>query len=196
MNHKLGVVIGLALSLGVGVVGCSDESLPTGTPVAPSFFRTAPVPGFDVVKRTHALDTDLVKSVEIGVKGGKLAFPEAGIQLVFPEGALSRPTRVTVRAYAGDAVAFDFQPHGTQFARGVSVLLAMDGTTARGRLDRVLENDDDEDGVPVFDFVGTYFDGDPRYEAVTPLEIRPMYLLGGQLHFKIHHFSGYASASN
>ena len=48
----------------------------------------------------------------------------------------------------------------------------------------------------IFTPSGEPFDGDPRYEAVTPLEIRPMYLLGGQLHFKIHHFSGYASASN
>ena len=133
MKHKLGVAIGLVFSLGVGVVGCSDESLPTGTPLAPSFFRTAPLPGFDVVKRTHVLDTDLVKSMEIGVKGGKLAFPEAGIQLEFPEGALSRPTLVTVRAYAGSDVAFDFQPHGTRFARAVSVLLATDGTTAPTR---------------------------------------------------------------
>lgn len=74
-----------------------------------------------VLERTAALQNDLVRSEVIGSAGGMVQLPEAGLRLIIPEGALSVPTTISVRALAGPLVAYSFEPHGLKFALPLTV---------------------------------------------------------------------------
>ena len=55
----------------------------------------------------------------IGPKGGTISIP-AGVALVVPPGAVSKPTTFTITRLPGTIVAYDFEPHGT-FNRPVEI---------------------------------------------------------------------------
>ena len=52
-----------------------------------------------------------------------------------PLGALSGPTRITVRAPAGNLVGYDFQPHGLEFERPLTLMQDLLSTDGLGQLD-------------------------------------------------------------
>lgn len=68
-----------------------------------------------VVKRNTPLATSLSVSKTIGVLGGTISLPGAGLTIVVPALAVASPTTFTVTAVAGNQVAYEFEPHGTQF---------------------------------------------------------------------------------
>ena len=84
----------------------------------------------NVVQRTTPLATPLTASAVIGVLGGQLSIPAAGIKVVVPAFALTAPTRITVRAVAGSQVAYEFEPHGTRFLVPLTVSQSLVGTDA------------------------------------------------------------------
>ncbi|HMI56083.1 MAG TPA: hypothetical protein VK494_07850 [Gemmatimonadaceae bacterium] len=62
---------------------------------------------------------ELTKTATIGPAGGKISVPRADFTLIFNEGAVTVPTRITVIAKASPFVVYDFQPHGLVFAAPV-----------------------------------------------------------------------------
>ena len=84
----------------------------------------------DGLQRTKALSAPISVSKSIGVEGGTLAIPEAGVTVVVPRGALSATTKITMTARAGTLVAYDFAPHGITFAKPLVFTQQLRGTNA------------------------------------------------------------------
>jgi len=135
-----------------------------------------------VVKRDRSLSEEVVSKV-IGYYGGTIHLPEAGLTVVFPWGALTSPTRITVTAPAGNLVGYHFEPHGLRFRRDVTVAQDLRGTEA------------DLLGLGLsLNLQAAYFEGELKSE-VTALESIALWLLRILGIFKIDHFSGYVIAT-
>jgi hypothetical protein len=65
------------------------------------------------LQRTTALSSPITVSKTIGILGGTISVPGAGLTVVVPALAVSSNTQFTVTALAGSAVAYDFAPHRT-----------------------------------------------------------------------------------
>ena len=85
----------------------------------------------DVVTRDSALATSLSASSTIGILGGQISLPGAGLTVLIPAFALSTPTTITVTAVAGSQVAYEFEPHGLQFSVPLVVTQVLEGTSAK-----------------------------------------------------------------
>lgn len=83
-----------------------------------------------VVQRNAPLPAPLTASAVFGVLGGTLNIPGAGLKVVIPPFALTSAKRITVTAVAGSQVAYEFQPHGTQFLVPLLVTQNLNGTNA------------------------------------------------------------------
>lgn len=110
-------------------------------------------------------------SATIGAEGG--ALQAGGHKLVFPAGALSQPTRITVTATAAGVVV---SPHGLVFAAGHEPVLTLDNTGAQVQGFRTLA-------------IG-YINEAGVIEEVLPTEV-----LGGgsKLRARLQHFSIYTT---
>jgi hypothetical protein len=64
----------------------------------------------------------------VGPAGGTFSLPSVGITVVVPEGAVKRPTSITVTAPQGPGVWYDFGPSGTKFAVPITVTQDLRGT--------------------------------------------------------------------
>jgi len=204
MRRMFGWTATLALATTLTLVGCSDLQGPTAPLIENSvkpFFSYEPAPGFDVVRRTEPLATDLSVSEVIGPNGGTLQIAAAGVSLVVPPLALAADVEITMTALAGDAVAFEFAPHGLYFHTPPEIRVAVEGTHAESWwfwswLSANWADTWMEETIPLGEFLGVYFEGDPQDgEGVDPIEQIPAYLQGGEVVFPIRHFSGYACAS-
>lgn len=173
----------------VALAGCTDQSLPFEPGTTASFFTHAPAPGFEVLRRNAALTADVSATSVIGPEGGEITLLSAGITFVVPPNALSEQTEITVLAPAGDAVAFQFAPHGLEFDVPASIRVAAAATNADD-----FSGDSARGGSPLDHIMGVYFNGDPGL-GVEPLENLDAYFLDGSITFDIDHFSGYACAS-
>jgi hypothetical protein len=68
--------------------------------------------------RTQPLAQPVVVTKKLGRAGGGITVPGTDFSLQVPNGALPRDTMTfTITAYPGNAVAYDFQPHGTVFLK-------------------------------------------------------------------------------
>lgn len=67
------------------------------------------------LNRTTPLAQPITVSKTIGVLGGAITVPGAGLTVVVPPLAVGKNTLFSITALAGSAVAYDFQPHGTKF---------------------------------------------------------------------------------
>jgi hypothetical protein len=83
-----------------------------------------------VLKRLTPLPSDISQSMVIGPAGGSINIQAAGGKIDFPPGALAAPTLITMTAFAGPDVAYDFQPHGLTFAQPVKIQQTVAGTWA------------------------------------------------------------------
>jgi hypothetical protein len=131
MNRRLLPALGILLALGAAYACHSDSTL---APSASSGSRlsagTAQSGRRDVdpatvtvvaLRRNFNLPTDVSASAVIGPQGGEIDLWAAGAKIVFPAGALSSPTRITMTAKAGWSVAYEFSPHGITFDMPVTV---------------------------------------------------------------------------
>ena len=84
----------------------------------------------DGLQRTTPLAAPITVSKSIGVDGGTLAIPQAGVTVVVPKGALAQPTTITMTARAGTVIAYDFAPHGITFAKPLVFQQQLRGTNA------------------------------------------------------------------
>ena len=74
-----------------------------------------------VLQRVVPLPSNITVTKVIGSGGGTISVPDAGLTVAVPAGAVSYPTPFTVTALAGRAVAYEFGPHGTKFAKQLTM---------------------------------------------------------------------------
>ena len=82
------------------------------------------------VQRKVPLASSITVTKTIGVAGGTLSIPQAGVTVTVPSGALSASTVVTMTARAGSLLAYDFAPHGITFAKPLVFTQILSGTNA------------------------------------------------------------------
>jgi hypothetical protein len=70
-------------------------------------------------------------SATIGRSGGTLSIPEADFTITFPYGAVSQPTPITITSDP-KFVAYTMSPHGTRFARPVTITQRLKNTEVFG----------------------------------------------------------------
>jgi hypothetical protein len=83
-----------------------------------------------VVTRNTPLATAQSASAMIGLLGGQLSIPGAGLKVIVPPFALRSWTRITVTAVAGNQLAYEFEPHGIRFLVPLLVSQNLTGTSA------------------------------------------------------------------
>lgn len=176
------------------VVACGEQALlvsphltsalPLGVVADP---QGAPV---HPVKRQTALPEDESWSFDVGPSGTTVHYPSAGLTLTVPPGAVEAPTHITVIAVRGTALAYRFEPHGTQFAQPLELRQSLQG----------LQVSKNALGVPQL-FAGYFRDDSLTTDVVTGearvFEILPV-LIDVRHHdaiVSIRHFSGYTVAS-
>jgi hypothetical protein len=169
---------------------CSGDipSSPSGGPPAgaPSNGGTRLLAPIAVVPlhRTVPLATAQSASARIGVLGGSIALPAAGLTVVVPPLSVVTNVTITVTALAGSDVAYEFSPHGLSFL--VPLVATQD-----------LENTDARSGGPINPlalYVG-YFPDSSHLTTVTELLDLRIDLLGQTSTALLSHFSGYVWAS-
>lgn len=112
----------LAAAFAISAFGCSSTDSPaapravTPAPSAPSqsllgTLLNAPTM-VNPLNRTTPLTAPISVSRRIGVLGGTIVVPGAGLTIVVPPLAVASNTTFTVTALAGSAVAYEFGPHG------------------------------------------------------------------------------------
>ena len=74
-----------------------------------------------VLQRAQPLPSNITVSKFIGSGGGTISVPAAGLTVSVPAGAVAYPTNFTVTASAGRPVAYEFGPHGTKFAKPLTM---------------------------------------------------------------------------
>jgi hypothetical protein len=83
------------------------------------------------LQRTSALATNQTKTATIGILGGTISIPSAGLTLVVPALAVTSPVTITVTALAGSDVAYTFEPHGLRFLLPAIATQSLAATDAR-----------------------------------------------------------------
>lgn len=185
--------ISLALMVAV-VASCADAPTHPATPAIDPGEAT-PVIGTllgtpDTVvalRRLQPLASTLTVSKNIGVFGGTLAIPAAGVSIYFPPGAVLRSTTMTMSAPAGSVVAYEFGPHGTRFLLPPVITQNLSGVAMSG--------------VDPSDLIAAYFTSlsdvnlSTGVSLVTELLNLTVSLGSKTVHFPVGHFSGYLVAT-
>lgn len=178
----------IAASL-VILAGCSDKSPVAPAAPAPEAFRALILPQaqqVDVLMRNTPLKSSIQRSATIGLLGGVISIPEAGLRVIVPSGAVLSRTTFTVNAPAGPAVAYEFGPHGARFLAPLVIEQDLRNTQAYGNL-KILGS-----------LEAGYFT-DLSSIGVTGLisEILPVLYdpITAKARFTVGHFSGYLLAS-
>ena len=108
-----------AAAIALGALACGENtSAPPATPtssVQPSKTLLSQPKQVTVLQRKTPLANPVTASRVIGILGGIIALPSAGLTIVVPPGAVLSPTTISVTALAGSNVAYEFSPHGTHF---------------------------------------------------------------------------------
>ena len=203
-----------SVTLVLGLFACTDLPTavnPSSERSAEGFFDRAPAPGFEALVWREPVDEDVVARQVIGPAGGAIQLWGTGVEIHFPEGAVSESELIEARVLQGSVVAFGFRAHGLTF--GVPVQIRIAGERLAGSW---LEWGEEEifDGYEMRRYLvgllGVYFEGDSTSE-VTPLKTLPIYMDDGTVvleitdgeavapetehFFAIAGFMGYAVAS-
>jgi len=173
---------------------CSSES--TSLPSAPNVaFSRAPVKSplsattaaltlTTGAQRTSALPSSLTVMQAIGIAGGTLSIPQAGVTITVPAGALAATTLISMTARAGTVIAYDFAPHGTRFAKPIVFTQTLAGTNVPAALAPLLTLGYYADETDLTTFGGSVS------EFIAGLSN----LANGSFTSSISHFSGYMVA--
>lgn len=133
----LAAVVGATITL--AACGATDSTAPT-----PPAIQSAPSDAssnllgtllgaprtITPLKRKTPLAAPITVSKTIGILGGTIAIPQAGIAIVVPPLAVPSTKTITVTALAGDNVAYEFQPHGLKFTLPLVVTQDVSKTSA------------------------------------------------------------------
>jgi hypothetical protein len=193
MRHRMLSTVAL---IATAIVSASCST--TDSPVAPQVKEAAPTVGpsksllgtllgspqtVTPLLRTKPLASAITVSRRIGILGGVIPVPGAGLTIVVPPLAVSSMTNFSVTALAGSAVAYQFEPHGTKFTLPLVATQDLHGTQAQTGLVN-----------PLSLFVG-YFPDSSNVTSVTELLNLGVSLPTLMSVFTIWHFSGYILAS-
>jgi hypothetical protein len=141
-THRIGRALALA-ALAAGVaVACAPERAPLAPAARAARTELVAAPTVDgatklvswrapALRRANALREDVTVGATIGPRGGRLAIPEAGFALDIPAGAVAAPTAFTVTALAGDLLAYEFGPSGSNFPVALRATQDLRDTQAR-----------------------------------------------------------------
>ena len=161
-------------------IGCSDS--PT-EPTVEGQLVDPPVTAVALL-RSDVVASDLTVSAVIGREGGTFEIPAAGLKVTVPRNAVTEEITFTARAIAGDVIAYEFGPHGTQFRRPLVMeqrlsstgwdLLGRPGHMEVGYFAQSTDVDQDRAEVKVREFLPVIVD---HGEQVAQ--------------FRVRHFSGY-----
>lgn len=164
------------------VIGAADTLV--GTVLESVVEQVAPVEAAALTRKI-VLGQDQFASATISpTRGGVLQLQPAGLTVVVPPGAVSRPTVIWAKARRGNLVAYEFGPHGTQFQVPITMTQDMKPTSWYSLLDRsALEVGYFKDGAQVEDASGR-----AQIDEFLPVNVL---LVGNKVQFKVSHFSGY-----
>lgn len=126
----------LVAALSVSLLGCGAADRTTAprsltSPEASYDSRYSHAYHVKPLQRGVANGADKTVSQTIGILGGTLSIPSAGVTIVVPPGALSAPTTISVTALHGSSVAYEFQPHGLRFRVPLVMTQDLRGTAAQ-----------------------------------------------------------------
>ncbi len=183
--------------IAVATVAVVASACGSDNPISPAV-RSKPTPepsatllSNPVTVRTLQRNTPLASPIRvskaIGLLGGTITLPGAGLTVVVPPLAVTKSMTITVTALAGSAVAYEFEPAGTKFLLPLVVTQDMSKTKTQG--------------LNLSLFKGGYFkstgDIDPKtgtakVSELLNLQVTLAPLLGV---FTVTHFSGYLVAT-
>jgi hypothetical protein len=132
----------LAASAMITAFACSADS-PTAPSAAPAPTKSSQsLLGLGIqgttnivpLLRTTPLASDIVVSKTIGVLGGTITVPNAGLTIVVPALAVGKATAFKITARKGSYLAYDMEPHGTKFLLPLVATQSLVNTNARGIL--------------------------------------------------------------
>jgi hypothetical protein len=186
---RVAVLVGVTL-----FAACSSESMLLPSASNATLGRT-PVKGLlgtasgtltlvTGVQRTSPLPSSITVTQAIGIDGGTLSLPQAGVTITVPAGALTATTLISITARGGSVIAYDFAPHGTTFAKPVVFTQALAGTNVPPLLAPLLHLGyyaDPTDLTTIGGSVSEFISGSAN-------------LVNGSFTSSILHFSGYMVA--
>ena len=117
LSGVVGTVTGL-LGTVLRVIGFQTD--PNGIPV--NAIKWSP---------THTNQTRSV-SATVGYWGGTLTIPGSDFSIMFPQGAVTSSTYITITSDNSGYVSYDMKPHGIKFARPVIVTQRLGNTAVYG----------------------------------------------------------------
>jgi len=171
----------------LGIAACTSE--PTAHQPLPT--RSSPDLVGDLVamhalERATPLSSDIVASAVIGSAGGTISIPQAGVTLTIPAGAVASPVAFSLKAVAGNLVAYELEPHGTSFLRNVEVRQDLTVTQWNGTLLPLLK-------------AGYFADLSQLQQGSATALVSEVLggltsLLSGTFTWRVEHFSGYVVA--
>lgn len=172
------VIAGCAMSEGPASPARAPVAAPAGSSSATLLSSPITV---TPLERTTALASPITVSKTIGILGGTISVPGAGLTVVVPALAVTSNTQFSVTALAGTAVAYDFAPHRTF---GVPLVLTQD-----------LHNTQVQTGlVNPLALFAAYFPDANNITSVTELLNVGVSLQSLTATFTVTHFSGYLVA--
>jgi hypothetical protein len=190
-SRSLVVAVITSTITALAISGCASDatapSAPAAEAIAPSRNLLGVLAGPTTVaplRRSTPLLANVSASTIVGVLGGSVSVPSAGLNVVIPPLAVAPGTRITVTALAGSNVAYEFQPHGIRFAVPLVATQSLRGTQAQSGS---LVN-------PLSLFAG-YFPDPLNQTTITELLNVNISLLNQTSVFTIWHFSGYIIAT-
>lgn len=189
--RSFGLAVITSAITAMAISGCAaDATAPMAPTAAPSGASQSllgllrqPVTVSPLLRNT-ALATDISASTVVGVLGGNVSIPSAGLNIVIPPLAVAAGTKITVRALAGSNVAYEFEPHGIRFGVPLVATQSLRGTQA------------ESGGLinPLSLFAG-YFPDQNAPTSISELLNLNVSLLNQTSVFSIWHFSGYIIAT-
>jgi hypothetical protein len=191
ITHRLSLLAVAIAAVFASACGSDNPTSPGAKPKSPSPGPSQTLLGSPVTVRTLQRRTPLaapiVVSKNIGLLGGTISIPAAGLTVVVPPLAVTRNTTFTVTALAGSAVAYEFEPAGARFTLPLVVTQSFAETHT--------------EGLNLSLFQGGYFKsasdidgrtGTARVSELLNLSVSLAPLIGV---FTVTHFSGYLVAT-
>jgi hypothetical protein len=184
-------LIGVALAAAT-LTGCAtdravgptvDAAQAAPAPATHDLVVSAGVIPSQALLRTTPLTQAISQTLRITRSGGTFAIPEAGVTVTVPRDAIdTKSLTITVTALAGNAVAYTFEPHGTQFRRPLLLTQDLSATTWATNSAWLLLR-------------GGYFKDAAQVNTTTGKamldEWLPLVVSGSRSYLSIWHFSGY-----
>jgi hypothetical protein len=179
------LLIGAVLLAAAGCGANDNPAAPAATRPVPtesanhSLLFSSPVKVLPL-QRLTPLAAPITVSKNIGILGGTISIPQAGLSVVVPPLAVTSTKTFKITALAGSNVAYTFEPHGTKFLTPLVATQSLVNTQARnGGLVNALSLS-----------VG-YFTDNNNVNLVTELLTVGVNLLNSTSVVTIWHFSGY-----